>query len=221
MYTISEIYSPFFPSVISLLKLEYRSGVVIKTSHAHEIASAFFGYKTYAAAKSAKLHEKVGIFNTNLGNTTPEFQFFVQQHPEAAVSRLNKLRPDMQVEQVEEVINRLKTFYELESDLTNGFIARITRQLRSVFDRKNQTFNYSVWTTDEDWKFACEIVISNDYTPHSFCHMPWFEFEILATSKRLPGDDTLHQFNPDIFANIVNYLNPDAMPELFRDLNAR
>tara|TARA_Y100000310_G_scaffold334398_1_gene414089 strand:+ start:3397 stop:4062 length:666 start_codon:yes stop_codon:yes gene_type:complete len=209
MYTICESYAPFFPFLVASIRSGYSEGIDVKSSHAHEIAAAFFGYRSYSAAKNAGLDKQIGIFLPLNQGKTPQFRFYTQTFVDTAKSRICKLLPNISDNQVIEIINRLDYFYELECDKVDGFIARISRQLAVLYDIESGEFENYVFVSDEDWMIANEIVFLDDYIPNTFCSTPWSEFEVLPLSKPLPIGDNLHQFNVDIFANIISFLKPD------------
>lgn len=211
MFTITESYIPFFPSIVSSIRSDYVNGLPIKSGHAHEIASAFFGYKSYSAAKAEGLDKQIGIFLPSNRGKTPQFQFYIAPCVEVAEARIYKLLPNISDYQVEEIISRLNSFYDFECDKVNGFVSRISRQLAELYDKETSRFEHYVLVTDEDWIIANEIIFRDDFIPHSYCSMPWYECDVLPFSKPMSLGDNLHQFNVDIFANIISFLKPDFM----------
>lgn len=216
MYKVTDNYMPFLPCLIKLLRQKHDDEVLLKSGHAHEIASAYFGFKSYASAKTAKLNQQIGIFPQADKNLTTHVQFFIKPELTIAKIRINKLLPELTNCQTEKILSRLDDFYIYESGTYSGFVARLTRQLSIQYNRDQKDFSGSALMTYGDWRIANEIVFGDDYIPQTFCSYPLSDFEVIGKAEPLLVGDHLYQCNIDTMANIINFVDPTRFDSLIK-----
>lgn len=210
MYNVLESYPPFYNEFVELVKIPFQENK-IRSSHAHEIVSAYFGYKSKSAATSAKIHQQIGIFSDADNNLTSYAKFNLQPNAALASARINKLIPALNDQYLDEILNRLDYMYGLESNVVSGFCCRMARQLKNRYSKEHQCFIGSALLIEEDRDICTKITLLDSYTPHSYISLPYFEFEVLTVSKPLTAGDKLHEINIDIIVNVLHFLNPEAI----------
>jgi hypothetical protein len=214
MYSTLNIYCPFFPSFVASLRAEINGDVIVKSSHAYEIVSAFLGYKSYAAAKVFKIDQQIGIFHVAAGLSNLPDRFYASPDFKLASSRIHRLMPDLTDAYSEILLKRLDSCYEYESGWISGYISRMSRQLSRNYEHNQDNISGSVYLIQEDLKISGDIASFDEYESFTFSHLPLPEIQVIAMSKPLTVGDKLHQVNAKVIANIVNFIAPNVINEI-------
>lgn len=210
MYSISDSYSPFLRSFVDSIRKNNLGATDIGSSHAYEIAAAYFGFKSYASAKDSGLDKKIGIIHesetkhcTNIGDLAR-----IQVNPTLARERIKGIRPQASELDIADILSRLNNSLKNEADRINGFIARMHRQLTDLYEERIGAFSGSVHLIYADWIIAGEIASSDNFIGETYTHLPWPEIQAIAVTTPMPVGDRLYPINVDVIVNILNFINP-------------
>ena len=149
-------YIEFFPTYVDAVKFEVRQrGENIKSGHAHELASAFFGFKTYAAFKASDLNNAISPPKT----LPDESESLLSDRWQKLEDKLSFTVDD---DITRAVYNRLALFYNYEASRQGGAFLRALRQMKKNFDYERNLIMHSIYLDMEDITVFGDLAVGMD-----------------------------------------------------------